>query len=79
MPDTNQPAYNKLIKAPDLTSWDMYKDTGSLAVYPYITEFIARAKTNTPFTDFAPLYIQQMGYSPMSTVKFQDVNPIASA
>lgn len=77
LPDTNQPAFNQYIKSPDLQSWNMYKNTGSMAVYPYIAEFIARAKTSTAYDQATPLYKQQMGYSPMSSVKFQDVSPLA--
>jgi hypothetical protein len=43
VPDTNQPAFNDLIKAPDFANWDIWFNSGSLAIYPYITEFIARS------------------------------------
>lgn len=56
LPDTNQPAFNDLVKAPDLLSWGMWKSTGFNALYPYMTEFIARAKTSYPFNVPLPLY-----------------------
>lgn len=65
------------MKSPDLQSWGMWRNTGSLAVYPYITEFIARAKTGTPFSNPEPLYTQSMGYSPMMSEEFEDVSPLA--
>jgi hypothetical protein len=57
----------------------MWKSTGALAVYPYVTEFIARAKSPTPdYKATTPLYNQQMGYSPMLSVPFEDISPMAS-
>ena len=46
-------------------------------LYPEITEFIARAKQPTPdFTDPTPLFVQNMGYSPMMTQSFNNIPPI---
>lgn len=79
VPDTNQPAFNDQIKAPDLLSWDQWKNTGATAVYPYLTEFIARWKNDVPFDQPTALYNQEMGYSPMMSTKFENVSPLALA
>jgi len=44
IPDTTLPPYNSMVKTPDLPSWDMWANSGTLGLYPYITEFIARSK-----------------------------------
>jgi len=54
IPDTNLPAYNPLVRLPDLKSWKLWFDSGSIAVYPYITEFIARSKTGYDFSNTTP-------------------------
>jgi len=47
LPDTNLDAFSPLYKNPDLTNWGRWFRSGAPQLYPYITEFIARAKTNT--------------------------------
>jgi hypothetical protein len=56
-----------LIRTPDLDLYSKWFSSGSVELYPFITEFIARIKTNNSVNETKPLYIQQMGYSPLST------------
>ena len=56
VPDTNQVAYNPLVRLPDLKSWSLWFDKGTIAVYPYITEFIARSKTTKDFSSPTPQF-----------------------
>ena len=57
VPDTNQPAYNTLVKSPDLANYDLWFQEGAPAIYAYITEFVARAKMPVPdYTNPIPLY-----------------------
>ena len=79
VPDTNQPAFNDLIKAPDFANWDIWFNSGSLAIYPYITEFIARSIQGDQFVNQTDaLFNQTMGYAPMESVTFTDISPLAS-
>jgi hypothetical protein len=34
----------------------MWFDSGANALYPFLTEFIARKKNNSDLSNFAPLY-----------------------
>lgn len=58
VPDTNLPSYNPLVRLPDLTSWKLWFSSGSVAIYPYITEFIARSKMEKKdFSDKNPIFL----------------------
>lgn len=46
IPDTNLDGFNALYKNPDLVSWGKWFDGNAPELYPYITEFIARAEMN---------------------------------
>jgi hypothetical protein len=48
VPDTNLDDYNVLVRTPDFKSWNQWFDSGAVGLYPYITEFIARAKSPIP-------------------------------
>jgi hypothetical protein len=37
---------------------------------PYITEFIARWKTNYAFDEKIPAYLAHVGFAPMKTTEF---------
>lgn len=57
-PDTNLAVFNPLLKVPDLSNWGKWFSTGSIAIYPYITEFIARSKQENPdFASLNPLFV----------------------
>lgn len=56
VPDTTLPIYNQLVRMPDLKSWDLWFSSGSIAIYPYITEFIARSKAKAAMDDTTPLF-----------------------
>ena len=75
IPDTNLPAYNPLILAPDLLNWGLWFSSGAVSSFPYLTEFIARAKMNHPMTDPEPLFNQTLGFAPMQSVQFEDISP----
>ena len=76
LPDSTNPPYNALIKAPDFSSYDKWFSSGAPALYPYITEFIARYNTDgAVMADPKPSFVQQVGYSPMKTGEFEDVSP----
>ena len=64
--------------APDISSWGLWFDNGPVSLYIYMTEFIARSKTN-PKSDMStktPLYGQQVGYAPIKANQFLDISPI---
>lgn len=44
IPDTNKPAYNDLVQGPDIDSWEKWFSSGSVHLYPYVTEFLYRWK-----------------------------------
>jgi hypothetical protein len=46
LPNTLIKSYNPLISSPDLDSYGRWFSSGSIELFPYITEFIARYKTN---------------------------------
>lgn len=46
-----------------------------MAIYPYVTEFIARKKKNYGLSEARPFYDQQLGYSPMMSQQFSNVSP----
>jgi hypothetical protein len=58
VPDTTLTAYNPLVRMPDLKSWNLWFKSGSVAIMPYITEFIARAKTDHGFGNPMPALYQ---------------------
>ena len=57
VPDTNLPSYNPLVRLPNLKAWKTWFDSGAIAVYPYITEFIARSKRGSDFGTFIPEFV----------------------
>lgn len=67
-PDTSKPIYNELVRLPDKTSWGSTFGGSSIAVYPYITEFIARKQAGYSMTELLPLFKQEVGYSPFKTL-----------
>ena len=75
-PDTSKPVYNKLVRLPDEGSWSNTFDGSSIAVYPYITEFIARKHAGTQYSMGAlvPLFKQEVGYSPFSTLSVYNMD-----
>jgi hypothetical protein len=77
VPDTNLDDYNELILAPDISSWGLWFDNGGVSLYMYMTEFIARYKTDlTKIGAKEPLYAQQVGYAPLKSNEFLDISPI---
>jgi hypothetical protein len=56
MPNTLLPSFNSLVKSPDITSWNMWFDSGVTALYPYLTEFIARTKIGSAIDSPIPLF-----------------------
>jgi len=76
LPDTNLADYNELVLAPDTASWGLWFDSGACSLYIYITEFIARAETGTAMDIPIPLYVQEVGYSPMKSNPFTDISPL---
>jgi ATP-binding cassette subfamily A (ABC1) protein 3 len=50
--------YNELILAPDISSWDLWFNSGSVSLYMYMTEFIARSITAADMSEKTPLYSQ---------------------
>lgn len=56
MPNTLLPSFNDLVKSPDVASWNMWFDSGVTALYPFLTEFIARKKKGSNLSSFIPLY-----------------------
>lgn len=76
VPDTNLDDYNELILAPDINSWGLWFDNGPISLYMYMTEFIARYKTNADMSETTPLYSQQVGYAPLKSNEFLDISPI---
>jgi hypothetical protein len=78
VPDTTQPAFNPLIKVPDLTNYNLWFNSGVHGLYPYLTEFIARSKTTQNFKDPSALYNQTVGYAPMKSVEFMNISPMAA-
>jgi len=76
LPDTNLAAYSPLYKNPDLQSWGKWFSTGAPQLYPYITEFIARAKANTAesWNSTTPFLLMNVAYAPMMTAKYQDID-----
>lgn len=81
LPDTNLPAYNNLTNAPDIESWNKWFTSGSLTLYPYMTEFVARyhdakKKGDTSIiTQPSPYISQALGYSPLRSSKFINISP----
>jgi len=74
-------AYNTLYKNPDLVAWGRWFDSAAPQLYPYITEFIARAKKDVKnkATQFNtekvwdrpdPLFKMNVAYAPMKTAKY---------
>ena len=63
-PDTNLEVYNNLVKTPDFDSWDKWFNGGFLNLYPYVTEFVARAKKGTDFKSTTPAMAIMLGYAP---------------
>jgi len=51
VPDTNAEAYYEYKQSPDLEAWDQWFAEGTVQLYPYITEFIARSKGNLSLSD----------------------------
>ena len=77
LPDNTNPPYNSLIKSPDFDSYGKWFSGGAPALYPFITEFIARLNTDgADFTSTDPLFVTQVGYSPLKTVPFEDISPM---
>lgn len=58
VPDTNLQEYNPMVRLPDLKAWQLWFTKGSIAVYPYITEFIARSKTGYAMNETKPAFHQ---------------------
>lgn len=56
MPNTLLPSFNDLVKSPDVQSWNMWFDSGVTALYPFLTEFIARKKKGYDLSSMVPLY-----------------------
>jgi hypothetical protein len=46
LPDTNLDAYDPLVKIPDFNGYGQWFSSGAAALFPYITEFIARQETD---------------------------------
>ena len=44
---------------------------------PYMSEFIARYKSGTSMSQATPMFVQQVGYSPLRSVPFTNIDPIA--
>jgi hypothetical protein len=76
IPNTLLPSFNPLVKSPDITSWNMWFDSGVAGLYPYLAEFIARTKIGSNINSPNPLYTQQVGYTPMKSSKFENISPI---
>lgn len=76
-------AYDPLVKVPDFASYEKWfgSKTGAVALFPFITEFIARAETGTAdiMSSATPILKQSVTYAPMSTTEFQDMNPLIGA
>lgn len=76
-------AYDPLVKVPDFNSYGLWfgSKSGAVALFPFITEFIARAETNTTdiMSQTTPVLKQSVAYAPMSTTEFQDMNPLIGA
>lgn len=88
IPDTNLEAFDPLVKIPDFNSYGLWfgSKSGAVALFPFITEFIARAENLALYPDSAtkmdsatPILKQSVAYAPMSTTKFQDMNPLIGA
>ncbi len=68
-------AFDPLVKIPDFNSYDKWfgSKSGAVALFPYITEFIARQEsidqglTVTTMDKGTPVLEQKVAYAPMST------------
>mmetsp|Transcript_270 Transcript_270/g.475 ORF Transcript_270/g.475 Transcript_270/m.475 type:complete len:855 (-) Transcript_270:2340-4904(-) len=76
LPDTSQPQFNTLVKTPDVKSWGQWFNSGSVALYPYLSDFIARSKGTKEFTSPLPTFPVSMGYAPMTSQPFFDLPPL---
>ena len=74
VPDTTKEIYNSLVINPDLTSWDKYKNSGVLAVQPWINEFLARYVAKADMKSKLPYLKQEVGLSPLNTPKVTGFN-----
>lgn len=63
-PNTNKPTYNPLVRLPDETAWTTTLGGGSVALYPFINEFLARYQTGAPMDSPAPFLLQEVGFAP---------------
>jgi len=75
--DTNFPLLTPLITKPDIDSYNKNIETAWL--YPYVTDFLAKYQTGHNFSDASdwnqrPLFNQDIGYAPMSTEDFVDLD-----
>lgn len=73
-PDTNKPIYNELVRLPNLDDWSKTLSGSSAALYPYVTEFIARYQKDKPMDDLTTFVGIEVGYSPYSTLPVYDIN-----
>jgi hypothetical protein len=48
--------FNELVLAPDFTAWGLWFDNGPVALYMYMTEFIARSVSKADMSVKTPLY-----------------------
>jgi hypothetical protein len=83
-PDTNSPPYDSHVMSPEFAAWGEWLLSGT-AVYPYISEFIARYIQMNMLEDLRimnstmPLYKQTIGYAPMTTQKYIKIDPESSS
>lgn len=72
IPDTNLAAYDPLVKIPDFSSYELWfgSKSGAAALWPFITEFIARAESGTDMSQETPVLKQSVAYAPMSATEF---------
>lgn len=73
-PDTNKPIFNELVRLPNLDDWSKTLSGSSAALYPFVTEFIARYQNNKDMTDLNTYVGIEVGYSPYSTLPVYNLN-----
>ena len=75
--DTNSPPFDEHVMSPDIASWGNWQQPGVTALFPYLTEFMARyvglfinkdiEDPEAYMSSTQPLFYQSISYAPMKT------------